>query len=78
MDFATTIKKLGIEQMMNYLYKDPDKNLLKLMDWADRFAKGSFEPQRKTIRAAISDPNSTYYPYVKRLMHDVDPSCSRE
>ena len=73
MDFATTMKKLGLEQLMNYLYKDPDKNMLKILDWADKFAKGTFEPQRKTIREVISDPNSTYYPFVHRLLEDIDP-----
>ena len=32
MDVSTTIKKFGIEQALNYLYKDPQKNMLKLMD----------------------------------------------
>ena len=36
MDVSTTIKKFGLEQAFNYLYKDPEKNLLKLMDWADK------------------------------------------
>ena len=32
MDVSTTIKKFGLEQAFNYLYKDPDKNLVKIMD----------------------------------------------
>ena len=43
MDVSTTLKKLGIEQAFKYLYKDPEKNMLKLMDWADTFSKGEFE-----------------------------------
>ncbi|MBB5265304.1 hypothetical protein HNP82_002447 [Catenibacillus scindens] len=38
MSVKTTIQKFGLEQAFNYLYKDPDKNMLKIMDWADRFA----------------------------------------
>ena len=33
-----TIQKFGLEQAFHYLYKDPDKNMLKIMDWADKFA----------------------------------------
>ena len=53
MGVANTIKKLGLEQAFDYLYKDPENNLLKLMDWADKFSGGEFEPQRKTIQEAM-------------------------
>ena len=32
MDVSTTIKKFGLEQAFKYVYKDPEKNLLKMMD----------------------------------------------
>ena len=32
MNAANTLKKLGIEQTFNYIYKDPDKNMNKIMD----------------------------------------------
>lgn len=38
MDASTAIKKFGLEQAFKYVYKDPEKNLLKMMDWADKFA----------------------------------------
>ena len=38
MDVSSTIKKFGLEQAFKYLYKDPENNLIKLMDWADKFA----------------------------------------
>ena len=31
MNVANTIKKLGLEQAFDYLYKDPENNLLKLL-----------------------------------------------
>ena len=39
MNVADTIKKFGLEQAFDYLYRDPERNLLKIMDWADRFDK---------------------------------------
>lgn len=72
MNVSTTMKKLGIEQMMKYLYKDPEKNLPKLMDWADKFSKGEFEAQRKTIRHAIEDPTDPYYAFIRHIIRDVD------
>ena len=55
MNAANTLKKLGIEQTFNYIYKDPDKNMNKIMDWADKFSQGQFSSQRKMIREAIGD-----------------------
>lgn len=55
MDVSTTIKKFGLEQAFRYLYQDPEKNLLKLMDWADKFAGDEFVTQRKMVREAMTD-----------------------
>ena len=44
MDVSTTMKKLGIEQALKYLYKDPEKNAGKLMDWADKFCNAELYP----------------------------------
>ena len=47
MNAANTLKKLGIEKTFDYIYKDPDKNMPKIMDWADKFAEGEFPTQRE-------------------------------
>ena len=73
MDVSTTIKKFGLEQAFNYLYKDPDKNLVKIMDWADKFAGDQLLPQRKAIREAITNPENPYYGYIRHILKDVDP-----
>lgn len=67
MNASNTLKKLGIEQTFNYIYKDPDKHMPKMMDWADKFADGEFISQRKIIRDAITDPEHPYYHYIRRL-----------
>lgn len=73
MDVSTTIKKFGIEQAMNYLYRDPQKNMLRLMDWADKFSHGEFANQRRTIREAMENPEHPYHSYIMRLIDNVDP-----
>lgn len=77
MDASTAIKKFGLEQAFNYLYKDTDKNLIKLMDWADKFAGGEFATQRNIIREAITDPEHPYYPFIRRLVKDIDPEVMK-
>lgn len=77
MNAGNTLKKLGIEQTFNYIYKDPDKNMIKLMDWADKFSEGEFPSQRKMIREAIEDPEHPYYPYIHKLFKKVDPHVTK-
>lgn len=72
MSLSTNIKKLGIEHAVNYLYKDPEKNLRVLMDWADKFSKGEFEGQRRAIRHAIENPDDPYYHFIRHVIQDVD------
>lgn len=77
MDASTVIRRFGLEQAFRYLYKDPEKNLIKIMDWADKFSGGGFETQRKMIRRAITDPDHPYYPFIRRLITDVDPEIMK-
>ncbi len=73
MNVSTTIKKFGLEQSFRYLYKDPENNLLKLMDWADKFAGDEFVSQRKMVREAMTNRDHPYYSYIRRLINEIDP-----
>ena len=61
MNLGNSLKKLGIEQTFRYVYKDPEPNMRKLMDWADRFAGNEFEGQRKAIREVIENKDHPYH-----------------
>ena len=77
MSFTNTLKKLGIEQTINYLYKDPEKNLRIIMDWADKFSGGEFPSQRKAIREAIEDSNHPYHEFILHMIRDTDPTVMK-
>lgn len=77
MNATTTLKKFGLEQAFQYIYKDPEKNMLKIMDWADKFAGDNFISQRAMIREAITNPEHPYYPYIRRLFTDIDPNVTK-
>ena len=72
MNLGNSLKKLGIEQTFRYVYKDPEPNMRKLMDWADRFAGNEFEGQRKAIREVIENKDHPYHDFVLHLFKDVD------
>ena len=77
MNVSAAVKKFGLEQILNYLYKDPEENLVKLMDWADKFAGNEFETQRAAIREAVINPEHPYYPFIRRILNDVDPNVMK-
>ena len=77
MNASNTLKKLGIDKTFNYIYKDPDRHMLKIMDWADKFADGEFVSQRKIIREAITDQEHPYYNFIRRLFKEVDPNVTK-
>ena len=72
MDVSTTMKKMGVEQAIKALYRDPEKNAVKLMDWADKFCGEGFAPERAAIRRAIEDPSDPYHGFLMHLIRDVD------
>ncbi len=72
MDASKTLKKFGLEQAFNYAYKDPERNLLKLMDWADKFSKGEFESQRALVREIFENPEHPYHEFVLKMIHNID------
>lgn len=49
MQVSDKIKKFSVEQAIDYRNRNPVKNLLKLLDWADTFCAGKFEGQRRAI-----------------------------
>lgn len=73
MSLSERVKVFGASKVLEYLDQDPDANLPKLMDWADRFAgPGNFEPQRKAFRDVIEHKDGNWYQLIKSLWTDID------
>lgn len=72
MSIKSTITKFGLEQMIEQVYKDPEKGMLTIMDWADRFSRGNYEPPRKMIREIIEDKENPYHGYIQKIFTDLD------
>ncbi len=72
MNASTTLKKLGLTQALHYVYKDPEHNLIKLLDWADKFSKGEFARQRAVLREIFENPEHPYHSYVLNVINNTD------
>ena len=59
----------------DYIGKNPETNIPKLMEWVDRFAgdgEGSFPAQRNAIRNVIKNPDSNWYQLIMRIVKETD------
>jgi MoaA/NifB/PqqE/SkfB family radical SAM enzyme len=80
-EFTTTenIKSFGVKHILNYLDKDPEKNVPKILDALEKFdTKGAVSSQLKTVRQVLSDRNSNWYQLVKRLYSDCDSEVRKK
>ncbi|MGI6721897.1 MAG: radical SAM protein [Anaerovoracaceae bacterium] len=67
------LTKSVIKQALKYMEKDPDKNLPKLIDWADKIDRtGEFAKYRKYFRGWIENKDGNWYKYMKSLWTDLD------
>ena len=64
--------------VLDYLDKDPDTNIPKLMKWWDKFDRDNFyEVQRNVIRKVVEDPDNVWYRYIKSFWTDIDPDVRK-
>lgn len=72
---ATTLVESAI---LEYLDKDPDTNIPKLMNWWDKFDRDNFhEKPRKAIRKIIEDPDNVWYRFIRSFWTDIDPEVRK-
>ena len=80
MSLTDSVKKIGFRKAYEYLDKDPDTNIPRLMEWVDRFAgsgPNSFPAQRAAIRNAINDPDNNWYRLIRSMWTDIDDGVRR-
>lgn len=64
----------AVKQALNYMDKNPEANLPKLMDWFDKFdVKNTLQAEREAIRNVALDPDSNWYKLIMNLWEDVAP-----
>lgn len=72
MELYNQVKTMGIRKAYEYLDKDPDQNIPKLLDLADRLAPAEYAKQVAAVRQALGDPESNWSQLVRSLWTDVD------
>ena len=68
------ISKTALNVAYNYLEKNPQQNMQKLMDLVDSVAGDSFERQRNAFRKVVNDPENN----MNKLMVDIMTNIDKE
>ncbi len=66
----------ALRPILSYIRKDPDKNLVRLVDAAEKIA-GSIFPKKNfdNFRAAVRDPENVWTQFAKSVIRDMDPGA---
>jgi hypothetical protein len=73
MSLSARMKAFGVSKALDYLERDPDANLPKLLDWMDTFGGERLDPAyRQVIQQAMSDPENNWYRLIKSMYSDID------
>ncbi len=68
-----SLTEFGARQAMRYALRDPEHNLLTLLDWVDRFdGENKWEAQRTLFRSILSDKDNNWYQLIMKLLTQVD------
>ncbi len=73
MAIIENMEAFAIKKALEYLDKDPEKNMPKLLDWFDKFdRKDTLSKERAVIRIVISNQENNWYQLIMSLWQDID------
>lgn len=61
-----------LNQAMNYISGNPEKNLPKLLNWIDALGIKDFESQSRVFHEVLDHPDNVWYQYIMGLWRDID------
>jgi len=77
MGIQERVKKMALRTAFSYLEKDPENNMLKLLDWVDKLAgegEESFPSQRAAFRKVLEDPDNNMNRLIRAILQETDPN----
>ena len=72
------LQSFAVKKVLDYMEGDLDKNLPKLLEWADKFDKENlYARQRKVFHDILEHPDNNWYQMIKSLWTDIDPEVRK-
>ena len=69
----------ALDKLLKYVDKDPQKNLTKLLDIAEKLLAGTFPKKYlDATREAIKNGDNVYYDMAMNILRDVDRECLKK
>ena len=73
MGISEKIKRMGLSKAYDYLDKDPDANIPKLLDWVDKLDRNdSLASQRRIFHEVVDNPDNNWYRLIRSFWTDID------
>ncbi|MGM0420654.1 MAG: radical SAM protein [Bacillota bacterium] len=77
--FLEELKLFGLNKVIDYLDKDPDKNIPKVIEWAKALDRADyFVGPIQLIEEVVHDEDSNWHKYVKSLYTDIDDEVRKK
>ncbi len=63
-----------LAQGLRWVRKNPEKNMIKLADWAEHFVRHEYHRSHvAAYRKAVTSPGSNWHNFIMRIVREVDP-----
>ncbi len=75
MKIPSKLSQFGLNKAIEYIEKEPEVNIPKLMDWVDRIASDGpegFPAQRVAVRRVIENPDNSMYRLMLSVFKETD------
>ena len=75
MELQNKLKKAALGTALDYIAKDPERNIHKLMSWVDKAAgegPNALTSQRAAVRKVLDEPESSMYKFIMGIFRDID------
>ena len=73
MNLKEKAQAFALNQAMNYITDDPEKNLPKLLTWIDSIGWGeSFATHKEVFHKVLDDPENNWYRYMMSVFREID------
>ena len=75
MDTSNKIVRYGLKQAFSYIEKNPEENMIKMMDWVDRLAGDNPDTlplQRKAVRKVLENPDSSMHRLILNVLKNTN------
>ena len=79
MSLPARLRAFGISKALDYLERDPDANLPKLMDWLDKYTGERLaSPYRELFHRAMSDRQQLAPPHQEHVYRYRQPGTEKD